>query len=337
VSLLLIGCGRWGRNWAKTLHMLGELGGIVDGSPVLRETLHDQYPDIPLYATLQEALTSQRFEAAVVATPVPTHAAVATECLTAGLGVLVEKPLAVTQDEAERLAALARAEKQILAVGHIILHHPALQALQQMIFNGDFGDVLAIRCVRMNLGRVRNEESAWWSLAPHDLSIVSALLGNVPLRILSAEAHALLGRPAIPDWVSVNLASDTDVRVHIESNWLSPVKRHETIVIGSKRVAVFDDALPDQDKLRIRDMALAREGDFIQALEAEPLTPVALDWQGQDLLTREAVAFLNAVRHGAPLPNDAANGVAVVRLLSEVQEHLDAASTRRPFPEGVLV
>ncbi|MGE0201787.1 MAG: Gfo/Idh/MocA family protein [Candidatus Melainabacteria bacterium] len=337
MSVLLIGCGRWGRNWAKTLHALGELGGIVEAGTVLRESLQDLYPDTPVFENMETALDSGPFEAAVVATPVPTHARVASQCLHTGLGVLVEKPMAHSLPEAKALMALAGSRQQVLAVGHIILHHPALQALQEMIREGAFGEILAIRCVRMNLGRVRNEESAWWSLAPHDLSIVSALLNNAPLRILDTQSHALLGRTDVPDWVSVSLASEPGVRVHIESNWLSGMKRHETMVIGTKRIAVFDDALAEGEKLRIRDIFIAREGDFVQGLDSEPLTSVPLDWQGQDLLTREAVAFLNAVRQGAPLPNDADNGLAVVRLLSDVQDRLNATRAALPNPEGVLI
>jgi len=323
MSVLLIGCGYWGANWAKALSGMGELGAICDARPQIQADLKAKYPQAALYTDLADALKHPGIEAAIVATPVVTHCEVARLCLLAGKHVLVEKPLTLAPDEAEFLVKLAEGGGLVLAVGHLLLYHPALVKLKAMMDGGELGDILSIQCTRVNLGKVRNEENVWWSLAPHDLSIISMLLDE-PLTLQSATGMALLNRPGIEDTVHVNLVSQSGKSANIQVSWLSPAKKHETLVIGSKAMAIFDDALPIGQKLQVMDYHLDRAGEQVNNIQRGETRFVDYDQPADDLLTTQANAFLAAARgQRAHLPNDGHNGLQVVQLLAEAQERMD--------------
>lgn len=325
MSVLLVGCGYWGRNWARTLAAMKELGGICEASPAIQAGLKEQYPGVPVVSDLSEALELPGLEAVVVATPVVTHREVTRQCLLAGLSVLVEKPLALCPDEAQELATLADGGGRVLAVGHLLLYHPALLRLKALMDEGVLGEILAVQCTRVNLGKVRNEENAWWSLAPHDLSIISMLLNQEPLSVTQAVRLNVLGRPGLEDTVYAGFQTSAGCQASVHVSWLSPVKRHETVVLGTQGMAVFEDTLPTERKLQVIPYDLCRQGGQVLGVQrGEPRVEAYLD-ASVDLLTLEAQAFLEAARGQRPyLPNDGDNGVAVVRLLSEVQARLDA-------------
>lgn len=320
MSVLLVGVGTWGRNWAKTLHGLGALSALCDASAATQESLRRAYPNAAIYADLDAALRHPGLNAAVIAAPVPQHATLAQACLEAGLHTLVEKPLALSPQDADALAALARARGLTLAVGHLLLYHPELLRLKALMDAGDLGEILAVRCTRMNLGRVRDEENVWWSLAPHDLSILGLLFSGEPLTLCASLALPTLGRVSVPDEVMATFATPSGKRAVVHVNWLAPVKRHETQVIGTRGIAVFDDALPPGEKLRVLACTLAKSpADAVTLTRGDWQAFAPADPQGPDLLTRQAQAFLAAARgENVALPNDAANGCQVVRLLAAV-------------------
>lgn len=330
MSTLLIGCGYWGNNWAKALHNLGELGAICDARLEIQADLKARYPQVTLYTELAEALRHPGLEAAIVATPVVTHCEVTRQCLLAGKHVLVEKPLALVPEESEFLAKLAEGGGLILAVGHLLLYHPALAKLKELMDTGALGEILSVQCTRVNLGKVRNEENVWWSLAPHDLSIISMLLGE-PLTVQSATGMSLLKRPGIEDTVQVNLLSQSGKSGSIQVSWLSPVKKHETVVIGSRAIAIFDDALPAGEKLKVLEYALDRQGEQIKNIQREQTLLIEYEQPADDLLTLQAQAFLQAIRgQRASLHNDAANALQVVQLLAAAQTLMSQAVNHHP-------
>jgi len=330
MSVLLIGCGYWGNNWAKALHNMGELGAICDARSEIQADLKAKYPQAVLYTELTEALRHPGLEAAIVATPVVTHCEVARQCLLAGKHVLVEKPLTLVPEESEFLTKLAEGGGLILAVGHLLLYHPALAKLKELMDAGALGEILSVQCTRVNLGKIRNEESVWWSLAPHDLSIISMLLGE-PLTIQSATGMNLLKRPGIEDTVQVNLRSHSGKSGSIQVSWLSPVKKHETVVIGSRAIAIFDDALPTGEKLKILEYALERQGDQVKHIQREQTLLIEYEQPADDLLTLQAKAFLQATRgQRASLHNDAANALQVVQLLAKAQALMTQADSNHP-------
>lgn len=331
MSILLIGCGYWGQNWAKTLSKIGELGAICEPSEALRNRIAEQFPQIRLYADLTEALSTADVEAAVIATPAHTHRAIARQCLLAGKSVLVEKPLTLDPDEADELVRLADGCGLILAVGHLLLYQPALIALKALMDAGELGEILSVQCTRVNLGKVRNEENCWWSLAPHDLSIISLLLGE-PLQLKSAMKLNLLQRPGLEDTVYASFSTSSGRQASVHVSWMSQVKRHETVVIGSKKMAVFEDTLSPDQKLQLIDYELNCNGDQVSGVSKGEAHYVAYAQPEEDLLTTEARGFLDAVRgERAKIPNDGENGLQVVLMLSEVQRYLDA------IPAGPLL
>jgi UDP-2-acetamido-3-amino-2,3-dideoxy-glucuronate N-acetyltransferase len=322
MSVLLVGCGYWGKNWAKTLAAMGELGAICEPSDALRSLLRESYPDLPIEVDLQMALQIPGIEAVVIATPVVTHRAVAQECLRAGKHVLIEKPMSLQASEAAELVELADASGLVLATGHLLMYHPALLKLKEMIGRGELGDILAVQCTRVNLGKVRNEENVWWSLAPHDLSIISLLLEE-PLQPTGALKLNPLGRSGVEDTVYAAFRTLSGREASVQVSWLSPYKKHETLVIGTQQIAVFDDALPWEKKLSVLPYTLERDGEMVSGLTREESIAISYE-PGADLLTREAEAFLQACRgQRASLPNDGRNGLEVVRLLEDVQTRLN--------------
>ncbi|MBY0403070.1 MAG: Gfo/Idh/MocA family oxidoreductase, partial [Cyanobacteria bacterium] len=325
---LLIGCGYWGKNWAKTLYRLSELGAVCDPRPEVLVQLKLQYPDIRLYTEVSEALNDTEIDTVVIATPVTTHLPVATECLKKGLHVLVEKPLTLSASESQQLVDLAQAQNCLLAVGHILMHHPALLHLQRLIRQGVLGDILSVQCTRVNLGKIRNEENVWWSLAPHDLSILSLLLEE-PYELVSASKMCLLGRPSIEDSVSASFVTPSGKCGTVQVSWLHPFKKHETLVIGSKKIAIFEDTQPLGQKLSLMDIELTQtQASPLEFGEIQKGEVVYESYETPDeLLALEAKAFLTAARTGGSLPNDGHNGLHVVRMLESVQKVLNQTVT----------
>jgi len=327
MTVLLAGCGYWGKNWANCLSNLNELGAICEPETALHQDLKQAYPGTPVYADLNEALRHPGIDAVVLATPVATHFQLAAACLKAGFPVLAEKPLTLDPKEAHDLAALAKKQRRVLAVGHLLLYHPGVVVIKAMIGRGELGDVLAVQCTRVNLGKIRNEESVWWSLAPHDLSVISYLLDE-PLSVTTADKFNLLKRQAIEDAVSVTLETPSGKRGKIDVSWLSPYKKHETIVTGTQKIVVLNDTLPPGQKLSVYDYALERHGESVENVVKSEVQYVALDIS-RDPLTQQAEAFLASVRNGTPLCNDAENAVRVVELLDDVQRRLNRKNSRK--------
>ncbi len=326
MSTLLVGCGYWGANWAKALSGIGQLGAICDARPQIQADLKAKYPQAALYTELADALQHPGIEAVIVATPVITHCEVARLCLLAGKHVLVEKPLTLDPEESEFLVKLAEGGGLILAVGHLLLYHPALIHLKTMMDAGALGDILSVQSTRVNLGKVRNEENVWWSLAPHDLSIVSMLLGE-PLHLQSATGMTLLNRPGLEDTVQVSLGTPSGRSASIQVSWLAPVKKHETVVIGSLGMALFEDTLPAGQKLQVLDYSLDRAGDTVNDVQRGATQVINYAQPPADLLTMQARAFIAATRgQRASLPNDGRNGLQVVQLLAEAQARITQAS-----------
>lgn len=320
MSILLVGCGYWGRNWANTLKSMDELSAICE-SPFQADVVQQLYPEIDFYEDLDLALAAKNVKGVVLATPATTHYLLARQCLEQGKSVLIEKPMTLHPDEARALNELAAEKGLVIGVGHLMMFHPALLKLKEIISDGVLGDILGVDCSRINLGQVRNEENVWWSLAPHDLSIVD-LLVNEPLEPISAYKRNLLRRFHIEDEVNAHLMSQSQIPVNIRVSWLSPLKRHETIVTGSRKIAIFEDTLPDGQELQLIDYRFEQDGQRFGGIRrAEPIC-VPYEPAG-NLLMREANAFLEAIhgRHDFFL-NDGQNGLRVVELLADVQKIL---------------
>ncbi len=311
----VVGAGGWGKNHVRNFASLGVLTVVVDRDPRVRAVQQAAHPGLRVVGSIEEAMDG--FDAAVIATDAPSHASIAQRLLEGDKDLLVEKPLALSSADAERLCGLAEARRRILMVGHLLLFHPVVEELKARIDAGELGEVLYLVCRRLNLGVVRRDENAWWSLAPHDLSIAGYLLGAEPTSVAATGGVFLQDDAGIEDVVFATVRYPGQRLAHVHVSWLDPHKTRMLTVVGSKKMAVFDDTSPDQ-KLKIFDKGVelpprslsyadgvrVRTGDIrIPAIRmAEPLR-------------RECEAFLEAVRTRRARLADGRSGLAVVRAL----------------------
>jgi predicted dehydrogenase len=314
------GLGYWGPNLARNFGSLADLRWLCDLSPDLLEAASKAHPQARTTADFEELLADPELDAVVIATPVVTHYELAKEALAAGKHVFVEKPQAQSSAEAEELAALAQEQGLVLMPGYLLLYHPALQRLKEVIDGGELGDVLYLYGNRQNLGQIRRDENALWSIGAQDLSMILHLVDEEPVEAW-ARGESFL-RSGIEDVVFCYLRFPSGVIAHMHVSWLDPHKMRKLTVVGRDKMAVFDDMEPDR-KLTVYDKG--------------PVERPASDWQvrvgdihipklsTEEPLRREVAHFLALVGgEGDPLA-PAREGLAVIRTLEQLQESLDRA------------
>jgi predicted dehydrogenase len=314
------GLGYWGPNLARNFGALADLRWLCDLSPELLDTAAKAHPQARTTADFQELLADPEVDAVVIATPVVTHYELAKQALSAGKHVFVEKPQAQSSAEAEELVALAQERGLVLMPGYLLLYHPALRRLKELIDGGEFGDVLYLYGNRQNLGQIRRDENALWSIGAQDLSMILHLVGEEPVEAW-ARGESFL-RSGIEDVVFCYLRFPSGVVAHMHVSWLDPHKIRKLTVVGRDKMAVFDDMEPDR-KLTVYDKG--------------PVERPASDWQvrvgdihipklpTEEPLRREVAYFLALVGgEGDPLV-PAREGLAVIRTLEQLQDSLDRA------------
>ena len=320
----LVGCGYWGRNIARNLHQMGLLGAVCDPSPKVLEGVPKAYPGAMATKSLADLLKSKDIDAIAIAAPAAQHAAIAKAGLMAGKDVFVEKPLALEVKQARALLILARRKKRILMVGHILCYHPAIQKLKQLVDAGDLGDIQYVYSNRLNLGKIRHEENILWSFAPHDISVILLLLGRMPKSVTTAGESWL--RKGVADVTMTTLKFDQGARAHIFVSWLHPFKEQKLVVVGSKRMAVFDDVIKE-GKLKIFDKG-------VDWLDGQPVirqtSESTLFFPELEPLREELMHFADCVRTRKEARTDGRNGLEVLRVLDAGQRSLDHAG--RPVP-----
>jgi predicted dehydrogenase len=235
----VVGLGYWGPNLVRNFDELAELAWLCDLDETLRERFATRYPNAKVTATYQDLLDDETLDAVVVATPVPTHYALAKQALAAGKHVLVEKPPAMHAAEMDELVALAAADDLVLMPGHLLLYHPGVLKLKQLIDTGELGEVVCIYGNRQNLGIVRENENALWSLGVHDLSVILYLLDEDP-EIATANGRDFL-TPGVEDIVFCYLRFPSGKIAHMHLSWLDPHKMRKLTVVGLEKMVVFDD------------------------------------------------------------------------------------------------
>jgi predicted dehydrogenase len=319
----LAGLGYWGSNIARNLEAMPgcELAWCCDTDPAHRERAAAAFPGARIAAGLDELLEDGSVDAVAVATPVPTHAALAELVLASGRHCFVEKPLACDVASAERLVALAAAHGGTLMVGHLLAYHPALVALRELCAAGELGDVHYIYSQRLNLGKLRADENALWSLGAHDVSAILALTGELPARV-SARGESYV-REGVEDVVFAHLGFAGALAAHIHVSWLDPRKERRLTVVGSRRMATFDDMEPERT-LTVYDKGFDPDaltaGDYVARSGEQHCPPVSR----REPLRIELEHFLECVRGEATPRSDGRDGLRVVQVLEGLQESLDA-------------
>jgi UDP-2-acetamido-3-amino-2,3-dideoxy-glucuronate N-acetyltransferase len=314
--IAVVGCGRWGKNLVRNFYELGALTHVCDSNLSGLEAVKSRYPDVVACDDYAQLLRAEGVDAVVIASPAEQHAWMAERALDAGKDVFVEKPLALRYRDGESLVKQAERLNRIIMVGHLLEYHPAILRLKQLIDDGELGKVLYIYSNRLNLGRVRREENILWSFAPHDIAVILRLIGDLPLEV-TATGGAYL-QPNIADVTVTNLHFDNGVRAHIFVSWLHPYKEHRLVVIGSKKMACFND-VAEQDKLLVFDQG-------IEWVNGEP-TPrtgsgVGVDFDSAEPLRAECRHFLDCLETRRKPRTDGASALDVLSVLQACQRSL---------------
>ena len=330
--ICVVGAGRWGVNHIRTLADLDCLAGVVETSEPTRQKLRDAYPSIELFTDLADALPAS-FDGYTVATPAETHSEIAGRIIEHGHPVLVEKPMALTTREARRLKRLALERGVLLMVGHLLLFHPAIRKIQELIAAGKIGKLQYLYSNRLNLGTVRTEENILWSFAPHDISVFQYLIRASPNEVVSRGGAFV--QPHLHDSTMTVLTYPDNVVGHIFVSWLHPFKEHRLVVIGSKGMLSFDDASSTRE-LRfyekgidwVRGAPIKRDGPT-EMVPFEPTPP----------LTAEMRYYVEHLHDPTVDTAGADSGIEVLDILERASEGLDTCSTMTatPSPDGVGV
>lgn len=336
-SLAIIGCGRWGMNHLRTAVKLfgNDLRYVCDineemirqGKKLVSEKAKGTAHRIKFVTTMDKILSDREVNSVIIATPAESHYRLSKQCLEAGKNVLVEKPIALFSYQAKELEKLANKEKSILMVGHLLLFHPAIRKIKQMIDDGTVGKLQYIYSNRLNLGTVRKEENILWSFAPHDISVMQYLIGTDPLDI-SASGGTFL-QPGIHDVTLTVLHYPNNIHAHIHVSWLHPFKEHRLVIIGDKSMAVFEDSKKD-DKL-----VLYPKG--IDWVKGEPRKRDddyrVVKYKNEEPLKLEQEHFAECVKAGKQPLTGGKNGIRVLEILEVAQSKLEKASDSAKQPE----
>lgn len=325
VTVGVVGMNYWGPNLARNFDRLEgcRVTWICDRDEAVLDRHRGVYPDARLTARHEDLLADEGLDAVVIATPVPTHAPLARAALEAGKDAFVEKPLALTSREAGDLAALADARERVLMVDHLLVYHPAVQKLRSLVEDGALGRVFYLYGNRQNLGIVRADENALWSLGPHDISVMLHLVGERPAEV-SATGESYL-QPGVEDVVFGRIRFPSGILGHLHLSWLDPHKMRKMTVIGSDRMVVFDD-METERKVTIYDKgSIPRTetyGEYIQVRSGDIHIPKV---PATEPLRIVCERFLQAVTDRAPTPSDGWAGAAVVEVLEAMGESLAAS------------
>lgn len=321
-----VGFGYWGPNLVRNVDRLGdaELVAACDLSEANLAKLKGLYPSVETTTDLDALLADYDLEAVVVATSAPSHFAIASKVIAAGKHCFVEKPLTLTSAESEQLVRAADAAGVVLMVGHLMEYHSAINWIKDYIASGDMGDVLYVYMQRLNLGKVRTEENAFWSLAPHDVSIVLYILGESP-DYVSANGAAYV-TPGVQDTVFANLHFPSGKMANIHVSWLDPHKVRKLTVVGTKKMLVFDD-MEATEKIWIYDRGVGAPENAMAYGEDLTLRfgDITVPWvQMSEPLAIEVQHFLDCCRSGDTPRSDGRDGLRVVRVLEAVDESMAA-------------
>jgi len=324
VNVAVVGVGSWGANLLRTVGAMenSRLSWICDRDARTLARRGRAHPDAKTTTRLEDVLADPAVEAVLIATPADAHYDCALAALMADKHVFVEKPLALRSDHAERLVAEADRRNLKLMVGHLLRHHPVVEYLKRLIDRGDLGETRYLYSQRVNLGVVRTNENAWWSLAPHDIAVACYLFDAAP-RTVVAQGRCFL-QSGVEDVVFGTLHFADGRMAHIHVSWLDPHKIRKITLVGSGKMAAFDD-MEATEKLRIYDKGATIKQEFASYAEAVQLRTgdiVIPRIDPVEPLQCECRRFIAAVRENQPVYSDGWDGLNVVRALEAGAESL---------------
>ena len=328
VRIGVVGLGYWGPNLARNFAALPgtELRWCCDASDQARARAAPQFPAARMTSRLDDLLEDPELDAIAIATPVPTHAELAVRVLQAGKHCFVEKPLAQSVRDAERAVAAAQAAGRNLMVGHLLEYHPGVGKLKQLADGGELGEIFYIYGNRLNLGKLRADENALWSLGAHDVSVVMHLAGGEEPAEVLARGESYV-RPGVEDVVFCYLRFPSGLTAHLHLSWLDPHKERRFTIVGSRRMATFDD-MALEGKVTIYDKGFDEDahgyGEYITR-SGDIFSPRIANTEP---LRIECEEFIASIVERRPSRSDGASGLRVVRVLEGLQASLDASARR---------
>lgn len=318
-GVALVGFGYWGRNLARNLHQLGALRVVCDTRRQALREAHAAYPGVAGAGRFAAVLADPTIAAVAIAAPAVEHYRLTRAALLAGKDVFVEKPLSLELAQADELVRLARERRRVLMVGHLLEYHPAIRKLKELVDAGELGDLHHIYSNRLNLGKVRREENILWSFAPHDISVILLLLGRMPRTAVTTGQHYL--QHQIADVTMTWLSFPGRTRAHIFVSWLHPYKEQRLVVVGSRRMAVFDD-VATEGKLKLYDQGIEWKQGSAPVIRRT--AEATLFFPESEPLREELSHFLECVRTRRTPQTDGRNGLRVLRVLDACQKSLAA-------------
>jgi predicted dehydrogenase len=312
------GLGHWGKNLVRNFDELADLTWICDSDEARRAEFGARYPNARVTASFEEMLADDDLQAVVIATPVPTHHPLAKQALEAGKHVFVEKPPAMRAAEMEELVRLAEERGLVLMPGHLLLYHPGVQKLKELVDSGQLGDVLCVYGNRQNLGIIRTNENALWSLGVHDLSVILYLIGEQPSQAI-ANGNAFLNA-GVEDVVFCYLQFPSGKIAHMHLSWLDPHKMRKLTVVGRDKMAVFDDMELEQ-KITVYDKAPEEPTGTYGEWRTRTGDVFSPKIANDEPLKLECRHFLGLVENGWD-GREMHDGLEVVRVLEQLTESL---------------
>ena len=336
-NLALIGAGYWGKNLARNFHQLGSLALVCDASEAILAQQAAACPGIRTTQSVDDVFSDPAITRVAIAAPAARHYELAKKALEAGKDVFVEKPLALDSSEGEALADLAESKGLILMVGHLLQYHPCVQKIQQLLASGELGKLQYITSNRLNLGKIRREENALWSFAPHDLSVILSLVGGELPNQVRCIGEAYLNQ-GVADVTLTTLRFPGGVNAHVHVSWINPFKEQKLTVVGSHAMLVFDDTLPWKEKLALYRQPLVWSGG--QVPEAKKSSGELVDVLEEEPLCLECAHFIECCDQRKASVTDGREGLRVLQVLNAAQQSLDkngeaftpSFSTRHSLP-----
>lgn len=308
IKLSVIGCGYWGKNHIRTLSEMGAMYAVHDANSDHARQIADQFGCLALD---EKDILASESDGIVIATPAVTHAQWVRQVLEHDKHVLVEKPLCLDVKEGEALLALARDKNRLLMVGHLLRYHTGFKAVEAYVAAGKLGRLFYIKSNRLSHGKFRTEEDVWWSFAPHDISMVLALLKETPTDVNVIQGSYL--QPDIRDKADAYFCFKSGVDVSIHVNWLSPYKEHRLTVVGEKGMLVFDDTQEWGSKVALYQTPVVWEGD----------TPIANKYESEYIqvnpcepLKEQAKHFIDCIEKKNDPVTNGEEGLAVLNILN---------------------
>lgn len=306
-KIAVLGCGLWGRNIVRNFYNLNALGMVCDLDDENLAKVKEQYPNVKTTKDFNDILNSKEITGVVVVTPSHTHYKFVKAMLEAGKHVYVEKPISTVAQEARDLTDLAESKDLVLMVGHLLLYHPAVNRLKMLVEEGVLGDIVYAQSDRLNINYFKNDRSVMWDLAPHDVSMISYVLGKNPKRVISA-IGASSDNNDIMDITHIGIQMEGGAIAHISDSWITPRKHVQLLVRGTKATAILDDTVAEH-KLTIYDN-----------YKAGTIENVQLDYLEIEPLKLECQHFISCCETGKKARSDGENGFIVVSILEEAEK-----------------